>query len=201
MPIATSVIDADLAAEIADLPASLAWGSFSGIPCAMTELAQGQTLVLVGNLDEVHFQVIFQASQIATASTIPKPTDRIALTAYGAMSPVNYEIVSFGLSPDGVAITLVVKADHRSGSIVTTPLSLGGQFPATNGSGTDAFAFAPAFPNSCTGVSVSLVPPTPSGPFVDCWLAAAPTKLGFSVQYAAPIPSAGYTLVFIASGT
>lgn len=111
MPIDTTVWNLDLGYMIADLPASLTWNAFTGIPCAMTELARGQLLTLAGNIDEQHFEVIFQASLV---TGYPLPTNRITLTPYWSPTPTNYEVVDANVSPDGVSITLIVKADHRA---------------------------------------------------------------------------------------
>ncbi len=81
---------------------------------------------------------------------------------------------------------------------------LGGIAAATIGATTDSFSFATllgsAFANTCTSVVPTLIPPTSAGPFINCWLTARPTQNGFSVAYGAPIPSAGWTLSFSATG-
>lgn len=76
----------------------------------------------------------------------------------------------------------------------------GGSFAATNGASTDAISFGVAFPTACQSVAAVLVPPTPAGPFLSCWLAALPSQTGFTVQYAAPIPLAGYKIFYTAIG-
>ena len=106
----TTVFDADLGAAIADLPASFTFGMYVNVPCTCTQLAEGYTLTLVGNIDEVHFAVVFQNSSIATN---PAAGDRVIVTQFGSVTPVNYEVVSAETSQDGIAVTLIVKADHR----------------------------------------------------------------------------------------
>ena len=111
MPIDATVFDADLQAAIADLPAMFSWSTYSEVPCTCTQLAEGYRLTLVGNIDEVHFEVIFANSSTALN---PQAGDRIAVTQFGSVTPTNYEVLSSETSQDGVSITLIVKADHRA---------------------------------------------------------------------------------------
>lgn len=125
MAIDTTVFDLDLAAIVADLPASLAWKTFAAVPCSATELSQAQNLLVAGPLDVVHYEVIFRASLV---TGYPKPTQRVSITPYGSTKATNYEVVDAKLSQDGVAIHLIVKADHRNGTVGS-----GGDFNADFG--------------------------------------------------------------------
>ena len=117
MAIDTSVFGADLAGVIADLPAILAWNGTSGISCALSELDQGQTLIIAGNLDQIHYEAVFAFSAIGgNWLSYPAPTDRVSIQSFGASSAINYEVVTAKLSPDAVAVHLILKADHRGGT-------------------------------------------------------------------------------------
>ena len=113
-----SVMDSDLGAAIQDMPALFNWTSLSGtaftnIPCTCSQLAEGYSLQVAGNIDEVHFEIVFQTSQIL-GGVYPAAGQRISLAQFGSNTFTNYEVVSADASQDGVAITLLVKADHRA---------------------------------------------------------------------------------------
>ena len=111
MAIDVTVFDADLTAAINDLPATFSWSTYSNIPCTCTQLAEGYNLMLAGNVDEIHFEVIFANS---STSLNPQAGDRISLIQFGSSTPTNYEVLSSEASQDGISITLTVKADHRA---------------------------------------------------------------------------------------
>lgn len=110
--IAVSQFAADLAAVIADLPAG-ATAAFINGTCSVTlsELSVENMLVLAGNIDVRHYEIIMSLSD---TSRPPAVTDRVAITGQGEISPTNYEVVTWNKSPDAVAYRIIVKADHRN---------------------------------------------------------------------------------------
>ena len=103
--------DADLQAAINDLPATFSWSTYSLVPCTCTQLAEGYLLTTAGNIDEVHFEILFANS---STSLNPQPGDRVSVTQFGSMTAMNYEVLSSETSQDGISVTLIVKADHRA---------------------------------------------------------------------------------------
>lgn len=115
-----TVLNSDLGGAIADMPASFSWTQtvapftvYPAITCTCTQLAEGYNLTLAGNIDEVHLEIVFQQS-LTLAGVAPITGDRVGLTQFGDAFSTNYEVVSAEASQDGVAVTLVVKADHRA---------------------------------------------------------------------------------------
>lgn len=120
MAINVAVFNTDLGAAISDLPASFSWTqtvtpftAYPAITCTCTQLAEGYNLTLVGNVDEVHLEITFQQS-LTLLGVAPITGDRVGVTQFGDAFSTNYEVVSAEASQDGIAVTLVVKADHRA---------------------------------------------------------------------------------------
>lgn len=111
--LSTAQFAADLAACIADLPASCTSPQFiAGTKsCALSELSVESTLMLAGSLDVRHFELFML---ISDCSAVPAVTNRVAITNQGEVSATNYEVVNWNKSQDGIAYRIIVKADHRN---------------------------------------------------------------------------------------
>ena len=109
MVIDTTVFDNDLDAMIADMPASITYGTatFNG---SVTELSQEETLVLAGNDVQQAMECIFPKAAVTAAIN---PQDRVIIQRTFDAATANYEVVSVRTSADGVAWHLIVKDDHR----------------------------------------------------------------------------------------
>ncbi len=108
MVIDTTVFDNDLDAMIADMPASITYGTatFNG---SVTELSQEETLVLAGNDVQQAMECIFPKAAVTAAIN---PQDRVIIQRTFDAATANYEVVSVRTSADGVAWHLIVKDDH-----------------------------------------------------------------------------------------
>lgn len=111
MAIALSVFASDLAAVIADLPATATWQSIN-FSVSLTELSEEQTLMLTGDIDKILFSAIGLISSFSGVA--PLPQNRIPIIKPGDVTATNFEIVSVNISADGNAYRLILKSDHRN---------------------------------------------------------------------------------------
>lgn len=107
----TSYFAADLAAIIADLPASARFGS-TDITAAVSELSQGEVLMLTGNNMQRMLRVTFPISALSDASF--KPQARLKVKFPNPAVLTNYEIVEIKTSSDLVAYEVLLKSDNRA---------------------------------------------------------------------------------------
>lgn len=111
--ISTAQFAADLGFVIADLPASVTATDFiTGTKTgALSELSVEGLLMLAGNVDVRHFELVLLLSDTTQA---PAVANRVAVTNQGEVVATNYEVVNWRKSPDGIAYHVILKADHRN---------------------------------------------------------------------------------------
>ncbi len=111
--ISTSQLATDLGYMIADLPANVTAAAFiTGTKTAtMSELSAETMLMLAGNIDVKHYELVIALSDTTQA---PAVTNRVGVTGQGESGATNYEVVSWRKSQDGVAYHIILKADHRN---------------------------------------------------------------------------------------
>ena len=107
----TSVFAADLAAMIADLPAT-ATAAFltASTQVSVSELSAEENLIITGDLKKQTFACTLPLS---ACSAVPKAQNRIAITRPGESAPTNYQIWQVKFPADGIAYTLTLIQDVR----------------------------------------------------------------------------------------
>lgn len=111
MAIDTSYFEADLVGAISDMPSAARFGGAT-FDCSVGQLTQAQSLMLTGNAEEEQFECTFPLSSLAGRTV--KAQDRIEIQRPGEPAFRRYEVVSVGLSADGIASQLILKADRRN---------------------------------------------------------------------------------------
>lgn len=112
MSINTTVLAADLAAMIDDLPTVAKFGGTT-FNCAATPLSQEQMLILTGNQDKRGVQICFPVSAISGESGFVVQA-RLQLKYPNPAAFTNYQIAAIEYSQDVVSYMVTLMQDNRS---------------------------------------------------------------------------------------
>lgn len=107
----TSTWAADLAAMIADLPATATAAFLNGsVSVSIAELTSETALILTGDNSKKAFACVLPQS---ATTAVPKAQQRISITRPGESGPTNYQINRLRAPADGIAYELVLIQDVR----------------------------------------------------------------------------------------